>query len=468
MQLKTLSRKAGLYLIGNFSSKILSALLLPIYAFYIVADDLGYFDLMQTLMGICIPITFLAIWEAILRFLLGEKDEKSKKVIISTTAFFTILISGIVCVVFIILNHFKIIEIKSIELIIGMFLSTSFAQIWQYYARAFGESKVFVWSGILGTIINFIFVLIFIVVFKTDLTGLFISYILGQVAIFLIIEFKVRVISTIKIGYINIHVLWKMLKFSQPLVLNLISTWLIIGFGRLIITMELGTEANGLFSFASKFSLIVTMIGSVVTMAIIEEAILAAKTKGLDSSFGRTMEVLFKIFQLIILLAVPAIVIFYKSIENTDYYNSLQYAPWLLLFSVAKTMASNIGSAFQAINKTKYQFTTTIIGAIVTVIFSYSFISSLGIYAVVIGQILGAIIMLLTRYNLLKKYIDIEINWKPILWMSVLFIITTIICLNTHYIFSCIAFIFILVFACFTNLRTLKASVKEIKNKLKK
>ena len=35
-------KKSAIYLIGNFSSKILMAIIIPIYAFYIQSSDLGY------------------------------------------------------------------------------------------------------------------------------------------------------------------------------------------------------------------------------------------------------------------------------------------------------------------------------------------------------------------------------------------------------------------------------------------
>lgn len=451
MQVKRLIKKTGLYFIGNLSSKILSALLIPIYAFYITTNDLGYYDYTQTIMGVLIPVVFIAIWESILRFVLSESDEARKRTVIATSACFSLVMTGVFVVGFMIYDQVISPGTKSIALIGMMFLSHAFVQIWQYYARALEMSRTYIFAGVAGTIINFVFVVLLICIMRFELNGLFISFILGQVSIFIIIETKVRVLSKIKIHYLNLDVLKKMLFFSAPLVLNLTSIWLVSGFGRFIIINKLGMEANGLFSFASKFSLIITMIGSVVTMAIIEEAIILAKTKGLDSSFAKTIETLFKIFQSIILLAVPAIVIFYTIIYSTDYYISMWYTPWLLIYAVVLTMSSNVGSIFQVINKTKYQFTTTVMGALVTVVISYCFILSIGVYAVIVGQVLGAITMLLTRYMLVNKFIEFKINWKPILGMTGIFIVTALICLNNHFLISFIVFAVVAGFVCYIN-----------------
>lgn len=465
MQSKRLLKKTGIYFIGNLATKIISALMLPIYAFYITIDDFGYFDYMQTIMAVLMPVIFIAIWEAILRYLLFENDKQKRETIIATSAGFSLFIAGIFFIGIILYGQITSSETRLIGLVGIMFLSNAFVTIWQYYVRALEENKTYVFAGIVGAIVNFTFVVLFICIIKSGLIGLFGSYILGQLVILAIIEKKLHILNRIKIRNFDVTVLKKMLLFSAPLVLNLTSIWLVSGFGRFIITNRLGTEANGLFSFASKFYIILSMFGSVVTMAIIEETIITAKTKGIDSGFAKTIETLFKIFQSIALLAVPSIVLFYAIIKNTDYYVSLMYAPWLLLYAIASIMSSNVGSVFQAIDKTKYQFITTVMGGVVTVGISVIFITSIGVYAVVIGQILGATTMLLLRYIFVNKFVDIKINWKPIIGMTVLFIGTTLICLNTHFTISFIVLAFVAVFVCFLNLSYLKIGYGMIKDK---
>ena len=129
-----LLKKSGLYFIGNFSSKILTALLLPLYAFYISTEDFGYFDYSQTLMNIIMPFIFVAIWESILKFIIAENDDKTKDKILGTSAIFTLTI-GIVSI-FIICIAVSIMQVKIdyLNYITAMILAHSFAQIWQYYA----------------------------------------------------------------------------------------------------------------------------------------------------------------------------------------------------------------------------------------------------------------------------------------------------------------------------------------------
>lgn len=431
---KRLTKKIGIYMVGMFASKILPFLLIPIYAFYVSSQTLGQYDLIKTIMGIAKPFLYIAIWEAILRFLLSENDRKKKSAAISTSAIFILIISitiftlSLICQLSI--NFYEI----NFVLIGMMYITHSVAFIWQYYARALEYNRLYVNAGIIGTVVNIIFVILFIVVLRMELNGLIISYILGQLSIFIYIEIKIKIIPNISIEKFEINILKAMLVFSFPLVLNLASSWLLSGYGRLLIVNNIGAEANGLYSFATRFSLIISTLGSVVTMAMIEEAIISAKTSGFNSKFKKIIEDIFKIFQSITILALPFIAVFYITIQNTEFYSSIEFVPWLLFYSVSNTLSYVIGSVFQAISKTKYQFITTVIGATFTVIISSILISYLGIYAVIIGQVTGSIIMLLTRYFFVNRYVDLKINWKTINILNIIFIMVSIISLFMNYI----------------------------------
>ncbi|MCM3511377.1 lipopolysaccharide biosynthesis protein [Carnobacterium inhibens] len=436
MSNNSLVKKSGIYFIGNLSSKMMSAILIPIYAFYINTKDLGTYDFSQTIMGILSPIIILAVWEAVLKFLLSEDDLIKQRKIISTSAIFSIGMSLVFIIIAIIYKQIIGINIRYFEMIIIMIVLYTLVHLWQYYARGTSNNKLYVLAGVVSTIVNFICIIIFVVIFKMGLLGLLLAYNIGQISIIVVIEKKLKLISKLKINDFEFLILKRMLIFSSPLVLNLTFSWFISGFGKTIITLRLGPEANGLYSFANKFSLIISMIGSVITMAIIEEAILSVKSKEIDGNFSKTLQKLFLIFLSIAILAVPAIIIFYNVISDTEYYDSLVYAPWLLIYAVASTMASNIGSVFQAIEKTQYQFTTTLLGGAATIIISWALIGKFGIFAVVFGQIVGAFTMMISRYILINHFITMRLDWKPIILLSIIFITVVIVALNTHFIVS--------------------------------
>lgn len=432
MEHNNLLKKTGLYLVGNMSSKVLNIFIIPIYAFYIQTEELGYFNYTQTIMNVLIPIIYIAIWEAVLKYLLSENDENIKNVVMSSTTFFTLTISSVFFVIYRIIISLIWPDIKYVWLIILMYISYAISQIWQYMARALGENIIYIIAGLIGTITNLSLIIALVCVFKHGLTGLYIPYILAQVLMIIIIEYKIRALKRLKFKYFDLQILKKMLLFSAPLVLNLISSWAMSGFGSIIITSKLGTKANGMYFFASKFSALIFVIGSVVTMAMIEETITISKISNLNYRFKNIINQLFMVFGVVLLFLMPIVSLFYSTIGNTSYADTLKYVPPLLLFSYFSIMASNIGAALQALDKTNLQFIATLFGAICTLLVSVPLIDNIGIYSVVYGQMIGAFTMMMARYLFVRKYIEMDIDFKTMSKLLVAFCVLSIISISQN------------------------------------
>lgn len=464
MEGKKLIKKTGLYFIGNLSSKILTFVLVPIYAFYIKSEELGEFDYAQTIMNIIVPICFVAIWEAILKFVIQEDDDIKKNKIIATSSVFTITAS---LFIFAAAVFYNIIDNshKTLFYFVFMIISYAFMFIWQYYARALGKNKIYVLTGIIGTAVNFTLNIFLICFLSMGLKALFISYIFGNVVIAVILETRIKILKRIKIKSVDLKVLKKMFLFSAPLVLNLISTWLITGFGRTVIKDRLGDEYNGMYAFANKFAIVISMLGSVINMAIIEEALISAKTEGIGESFKNTIENLFRIFQSMIIAAAPVIVIFYYTIKNTEYYDSIVYFPMLLMYSLIMIMTTGLGTVFQVIEKTKYQFITTVLGAITTVVLSYGFIDKFGLHSIIIAQVAGAFVMLISRYIFVNKYVEFKINWIPICIMLIIYCLVCLICINFNLFINIAVFIISVFLLAYYNRNFMKNALIMIRNK---
>lgn len=465
---KSLLKKSSIYFVGNFSSKIMSALLIPIYAYSVSSKDLGYFDFTQTIMGVLSPIIVIAIWEAVLKFLLSTDNQTDRRKILTSSASFSLFMAILFSLIVVLINYYHNLQLRFLPLIILMIVLHSLVYVWQYYARGVGENKLYVISGICSTIVNFLMVITLVVVNELGIMGLLIAYNLGQLSIIIIIERKIGVIKYLKFQDFDFKIVLNMVAFSAPLVLNLLSAWMIAGLGRMLITLNLGAEDNGTYSFANKFSLIIVMIGSVITMAIIEEAILSVKDKSLKENFNKTLETLFSIFQLFAIFSVPMIVIFYEFISNTEYYNSISFALWLLIYAVLNTMASNVGSVFQAINKTKYQFYTTFFGALITVAIAMSLINLIGIYAVVIAQIAGAFTMLMSRYYLINKFVKLKMNWTPIISKFLIFTLVVIVCLKMGVVISIILQIIFIILIFVLGKEHITQVISKVKRRIKK
>lgn len=458
-----LIKKTGLYFIGNLSSKIIQAAILPIYAFFITPSDLGIFDYSQVWANIFSPICFLAIWEAILKFLIAEKDKDKIKRNISSILFFVIDVIVLTFVIVIIL--IRIVNIDNLVYILLMVFFMGLAHIWQYFARSLHKNKTYVVASIIGTIANFVFLLILVCIFKMGLFGLITSFIIGQAIIIIVIEYKVRILSYFNYTMVNIKVLGDMLKYSAPLVLNLTSMVLLNGFGRTIITRYLGPEANGLYTFAMKFGTLLSTLGSVISMAMCEEAILKINDPDREDFFSNVNTKLFRLFLSMCIMSIPAVTVFYHIIGKTGYYNSLSLVPLFLLNAVLSIMSTNIGTVFQATNNTHLIFTTTVAGTIVMICVSYFLIGKFGVIGVAIAQILGSATMMLCRWGYAKKLIDIKIKFSIIFVLLLIYAVMSVFSLNLGVIMNFVLFIIGFLVTFLLNKKDILNIILSIKNK---
>ncbi|MHC8970652.1 lipopolysaccharide biosynthesis protein [Priestia aryabhattai] len=435
-------KKSGLYMIGNLSSKFVNFILIPVYAFTLSAKDLGIYDFYQTIVNFIEPFAFLAIWEAILRFLLAEEEQK--EIVIGSTLRFIFI-----ALVIVILTGIGGLFIVKNPLLwtcgVCMLISLTLSHVWQYFARGLHLNTVYVSASIISALINFFLNITLIYIFRFNAYAIFLAFIISNIVTVFWIEYKIKVFGYFKSNYYSKKLLKKMLIFSSPLVLNLASAWMILGFGRVIINTNLGVEATGLYAFANKFGIVVISLGQVVSMALIEESIISKKEGNLGAFFTRTINSLFEIFLGIIIIASPAISIFYYLISNTEYYASINVFPWLLMYSVCTIMSTNIGAIFQAVDKTKFQYRTTLLGGIGVVIISLLTINFLGVTGVVIAQLCGAIIMLMTRYYLARKYVEIKLHILTILAMICWYIISSIISVSCGLYIAIVIFTFNLI-----------------------
>ena len=433
MRTERLAKKAGIYFIGNLSTKFLSVIVVFIYAFYINAEDLGKYEYIQTISNIIIPIAFVSIWEAILKYTLGATAEKDE--VINTSAIFSIIVSIMVVILGMIYYHIKI-EKYSLYIIM-VYILYGLSTVWQYYARCLNKTRTYVKSSVIGAIVNLILIILLVCILNLKIKALFMANIISNLVILSIIEYKIKILENLKIKEFDIKMLKKMLIFSFPLVINDISLWLITGFGKTIIQNILGASANGMYSFANKFSIIVNFLGLVLNKALTEEMLISEKDK-VGKQFEEIMQKIIEGILVFLVLCMPIIMIFYNIIAKTEYYQSKIYVPILLIYSVIMLISTNLSTIFKVAEKTKYQFYTTLAGAITTVIISVVTIYKLKIMGVILGQVLGAFVNTALRYMIGRKFIKLKIKWKKSLIIFIVYSIISFVVVKSNWMINII------------------------------
>lgn len=414
-------KKMLTYFVGTLSTRMLSVLLVPIYAYFVHSSDLGDYDYVTAVANIVMPIVYIVIWEAVLKFFIKEKDGKDINSYITNVVVFYLMMSTLFIGV---IGAFRIfVNTSNLWWMCAYSITLGAAYIWQFAARALGENQRYVLSGVVSSagliVIDFGFVLFR----QLDFVGLMIASIAANAIVVILLEEKIRLASRVRLSSLRIDLLKSMLCFSMPLVINNISLWMYSGGSKVIIQNYLGSVENGLYSFASKFSILINIFSTVISMAVIEEAYSYRTVDEYRIKMKKMITIISKAYFSLVLLALPAIYILYSiAFKKTEYYPSSDYIFLLLLSALFTALSNNFGSAFQVTNNTKYISITTIVGAVVALGISLALVSRIGVFGVLIGTASGPAIMMVLRALFAKRSTGLSVDWRENLCLGGLLI----------------------------------------------
>lgn len=416
-------KKTLIYFLGNFSTKILNAILIPIYAYFVSLEDLGNFDYIAALMNIIIPVVFFNFWDGILKYAITDDSETNLKKLF-TSVLIAITINIILFVVgYISIYKLGIIYYPSFKLSIIMMLLYGYVTLLQYSCRAFQENAIYAFSSVLSSFVNILFIIIFVIVMDLGLNGLIFAYIISMASAMILMEWRIHLVHYIDIHYFDFNFLIKIIKFCAPIALNTLSLWGMNGISKIICVNYLSSSANGLFSFASKFGAIITILGSIIGAVIIEEAYLIDDLDEYRKKFSKIINNIFTIYIIILWFAIPVVNILFDVLWiNNAYYDSKLIVPFITLGAIFSSVSTNFGSAFQVTNKTIYVFLTSLIGSLCSVVLSFLLIKY-GLIGIACGQMVGSFALMISRAMFAYKLTNLSINWESIFLKITIFIL---------------------------------------------
>ncbi|WP_207942083.1 hypothetical protein DOK78_002988 [Enterococcus sp. DIV2402] len=462
---KTMIKKTIIYFIGNFSSKVLGTLIIPIYAIYLSASELGNYDFQQTIAQFVSPIIVLAIWEGILRYTIGSSKEKMEN-IVSTS----IIFSMIMCVASFVILHIIYSNISAfneyLHLYILMITLTPVVSVLQFSSRGIGKNTSFVFSGIFSTIINIGLLIVLVVFMKMGIVGLLISTIGTQIFTIIYIYIHAKIFELFSFSKFSLNSLKILLSYSIPLIFNLVFAWFLNGFSRFFVNYTFGATENGIFAFSLKFAAILATIGQVISMVVIEDAILSKDDKHFINRFEKNIGIIFSTMLNLSILLIPLITISYQFITNNDFKSSLIYIPFVMLGTIFINMSTNVGSIFNVFSKTTSIFITSLLAAFSNIIGVVILSHFFGVLGVAFSYLISGFVLLLCRYILGSKIIYYKINWRDISIQIIIYTFVSFISLLNILIINIVLEIVLLLFYVYLYRKGLAKYINKFKERL--
>lgn len=463
---KDLAKNTAIVSIGKICTQLITFFLLPVYTAVLSNEEYGVVDLLNTLTSLLLPIATLQIEQGVFRYLIDCRENKEKQTTLITTIIRFMIIQLIICIIiFLCASPFIHNEYKYFlmaNLVMGMF-STILLQI----CRGLGDNPTYAIGSFITGALTVVLNVIFIVSFHWGAYGMLgataISNLLCSVYIFM----KKKIYKYIKPKQYDKTTLKEIIKYSVPLIPNMISWWIVSASDRTIISAVIGIAQNGIYSAANKFSGVFTTLYSVFNLTWTESASININSEDRDEFFSKILDFVIRFFGCLCLGTIAVMPFVFNVLINEKFAEAYYQIPILILGSVFNILVSFIGSIYVAKKLTKEIAKTSVIAAIINIAINIVLIKSIGLYAASISTVIAYVLMFIYRWIDVKKYVKFNVN--KILWFVL--IIMYGVTIFTYYLRSTVISAVVLgvvaIFAVIANINSVTYLKQIVKSKIK-
>lgn len=417
---KKLFSNSAIFAVGDLGSRVISFLLLPLYTYYLTTEQYGVTDIVLTTVNLLLPVVFLSIQNAVLRFIM-DKNEKTEEIVTNT-----LIVAGIGILLLLLLypvftsfdvfgNNLKFLY----AILILIFMERYVAQ----YARAVGMLKIYAVNGILLSFNLGLSNILFLAVFKLGLEGYLYAYILSHFISFIFLSISTKIFNHFSFSYYNLKTLKKILSFSIPMIPNSIMWWLVSASSRYIIQFFLGLSANGLFAIASRTPAILSMINQIFIQAWQISAIEESNNEKKDSFYTNVFNYLSSFSFLSASILTISIKFIFSFLFSNEFYTAWKITPFLILGTVFSNLSSFLGTSYIVEKRTTGVFKTSVYGGLSSLILNIIFIPIFGLEGAGISSFLSFLIMFVMRYIDTQQYNFIKIEWSRLINSTMIIIL---------------------------------------------
>ena len=352
----------GIFAILNFTTKLLSFLILPFYTYYLSTEEYGTIDLINTLINLIFPILSLEIVTAVMRF--GISNSADIKAVFTSGC--TIILGSIVVLGF--MSFFFVaagVNFSIVVFINAYYIVSSLNSLATAFAKAIDKIKEIAVISLLSSIVTLGANVIFIAVFRYGVSGYWSAMVLGQLAGFLLCVKICHLFRFIDFSEV-LHtksIMLQMLQYSIPLIPNTLFWWINGSLDRWTLTFFTGVGTVGLYACANKIPSIISVINGIFNQAWNISLFQNYKENNKENFFTTV----YSVYREAIFCCTIGIMLLSKMIAtymfSKEFFSAWHYIPILAAGVFYNSLNSFLGSRFTASKKTGYIFYTTMLGA---------------------------------------------------------------------------------------------------------
>lgn len=435
---KRLFKNTGIYFIGNFGSKILNIILVPVYMIYLNSDSFGTVDLLLLLSSMIALFVTLDMTDAVYRFMFDAQTNEQRCIVI-TNAIITYIV-GTAIFMLIYIGVLQGISWQYTYLFAFHIFFANFGQFVMQLCRGMRYNMQYSIAGCLLTIVQGCTNIALIVFFNMGENSLLIAPVVSSMIVIVYLSKTTKFYKWIKLCYINKAFCEKMAKYSMPMFIQVLLLWIIQNSGTYFLTFYLNdTSESGIYAMATKFPMIISSLASIFVLAWQESAIMSKNDKDASEYYRKIYSFYFEVLVIVTCIILPLLKIYFNKIGNSSYETVWIYVPAFIIIAIISSLGNFVGAHFIAEKDTMQVVKTLIFPATITTILNILLIPKFKMYGLIVGQFWGYFLMLMMRKKITKKLY--KVIWQK---RNIMLIISIGIIIPTYYIINSITLLLII------------------------
>jgi len=419
--LRNVTKHSSVYFLGNFISKIIGIILLPLYTKVILVEAYGIYSIFEVTIQFGQSILHFGIPNAIFRWLNLEEYKNKRGSIIFTSQLFLL---GITCIIillaFIFKNNLSILCFQTIEYelffpVIAIILGLSLLlKIPLALIRIEEKSLLYISITISRFILQLVFTIYFVAILKIGIIGIFYGQLIGEIVA--VIGLLIYMINKVCLRF-EYKILKDMISFGFPLTFSDLSNRILNMGDRYILGFLTNVSVVGVYSLGYKLAnLIDTLIINSFRTAFIPIAWKKFKEHNAKRFYAKLLiYYTFIVFWISLFIAVYAKGIIHTLALNKSYWDASNIVAIVVLAIAVKGTSSIIKMGLQFTKKTKLIAYIVLSAAALNIILNFLLIPLTGMYGAAFSTLISFLYIAFVTYFVSNKYYPITFEWIRLL-----------------------------------------------------
>lgn len=406
-----LAQNTILLVMSQFGSKFLAFFLVPLYTSVLTTEEYGIADVVTTSVTLLIYVCTLYIGSAVLRYTLENK--KRAKYVFKFALQVLVIGSIIVALGLVIIYLSNLLKISRYVLIfvLGLFIAEALEGILYQYLRGIDKVSIMAVASFISTLARLCLTLITLLVLKWGLKGYLFSMTVGPLVASIFSLFFCKIDEQEYIDKNTENKLKKeMILFSIPTAISQLGWWVNNCIDRYLVIWIKGVALNGIYAMSYKIPSIMSMICNIFCQAWGISAIKEFDKEDKDNFFGNIYNFYNAGLCIVCSMIIVSNVLVSKILFQKDFFSAWKYASLLIVAMLFSGLASFFGGVFNAVKKNSVLAVSTVISALINIIFNILLIPKFGAMGAAIATVLSYYTCWLIRLFFVKRYIDVKIN----------------------------------------------------------